>query len=261
MNFGTRFKNGLYMATQSFSMIWYQKKLLFYFGIPAFITFFVRLLFQQESFKNFYQLMPSIVRVLAFMAPAAITTFFTVALIYHAAKIMNGQQSTIKQSLYQCFGKLSDIFAWMLPSICVQLLIAYVAVYEGPFFGLIALGIFMLLLLWGLYTFFVLPLITFKKQSLLASIKDSTKMAKESLPEIMGGEFWFILVVMLTAAPLIIYGVATARHAFDPIFNFIVIFTSEIIINACISTAHTIFKTMLYLEQAKKHPELTLNTL
>ena len=261
MDFSIRFKNGLYMATQSFSMIWYQKKLLLYFGVPAFITFFVRLLFQQDSFKTFYQSWPSIIRVLAFMSPAAITTFFTVALIYHAAKTMHNQQTTIKQSLSHCFAKLSSILAWMLPSVGVQLLIAYIAVYEGPLFGLIALCIIISLLLWGLYTFFVLPLITFKDQSLFENIGESAKIAKQSIPEIMGGELWFIIVVMLTAAPLIMYGIATARHAFDPTFNFIVIFTSEIIINACIATAHTIFKTMLYLEHAKKHPELKLNSL
>ena len=62
MDFGKRFKNGLYMATHSFSMVWHQKKLLLYFGIPACVTFLFRLLFNQESFQAFYHSMPSIIR-------------------------------------------------------------------------------------------------------------------------------------------------------------------------------------------------------
>ena len=32
-------------------MLWYQKKLLFYFGVPAVITCIVRVLFQNEQLK------------------------------------------------------------------------------------------------------------------------------------------------------------------------------------------------------------------
>jgi len=71
-------------------------------------------------------------------------------------------------------------------------------------------------------------------------------------PEMLGGELWFAIVFIMTALPLILYGLAIQKYEFDPIFNFFIIFTSEIIINACISTAHSIFKVMLYQEYLKK---------
>lgn len=247
-----RLKSGLYMATQSFSMLWYQKKLLLYFGIPAFITFLIRILFQNDYLKSIYLSWPSIFRVVISMLPTAIMTFFTIALMRHTAQIMNGITSTIKNSLKACMSKIGIILAWMVPTIAVQLLISFIGIYDGPYFAFVALIISILLLLWLLYTFFVLPIITYTQKSLPDTIRTSAQVTRHLYPEILGGEIWFAIVFLLTALPLILYGLATQKYEFDPIFNFIVIFTSEIIINACISTAHSIFKVMLYQEYMKK---------
>lgn len=247
-----RLKSGLYMATQSFSMLWDQKKLLLYFGIPAFITFIVRVIFQNDHFKAIYLSWPSIIRVIAFMLPTAITTFFTVALMHHTARIMQGGSSTIKSSLNACMSKIGIILAWMVPTIAVQLLISFIGIYEGPYFAFIAIAIALFLMFWLLCTFFVLPLITYSTDSLMVIIGKSYQVFRTQIPEMLGGEIWFAVVFMLTALPLVLYGLATQKYEFDPIFNFFIIFTSEIIINACISTAHSIFKVMLYQEYLKK---------
>lgn len=247
-----RLKNGLYMATQSFSMLWDQKKLLLYFGIPASITFIVRILFQNEQFKALYFSFPSIIRVIAFMLPTAIMTFFTVALMHHTARIIQGGNSTIKNSLNACMSRIGIILAWIVPTIAVQLLISFIGIYEGPYFTIVAITIALFLMFWLLFTFFVLPLITYSNDSLMVIIGKSYRVIRTQIPEMIGGEIWFSVVFMLTALPLILYGLATQKYEFDPVFNFFIIFTSEIIINACISTAHSIFKVMLYQEYLKK---------
>jgi len=248
----SRVKSGLYMATQSFSMLWEQKKLLLYTGLPALATFMVRVIFQNEHFKAAYYTWPSIIRVIAFMLPTAIMTFFTVALMHHAARIMQGRSCTVKESLKAATSKKSIILAWMAPTIAVQLLISLIGAYEGHHFAFVAIMISLFLLFWLLYTFFVLPLITQTNGSLMEVMSTSAHIAKDQIPELAGGETWFAVVFILTALPLIVYGLATQKYEFDPIFNFFIIFVSEIIINACISTAHSIFKVMLYQEYLKK---------
>lgn len=258
---GTRFKNGLYMAAQSFSMLWHQKKLLFYFGIPSLMLFILRIglqLSENPMYKTF-QSWPRIIQfIISAGIPTVIMTFFTIALIHHAAHIMQGQTTTIGKSLGACIPKLSLILLWAIPSILVQLFTALVieTIAHSVFYTILSIAIAIITVAWLLYTFFVLPLIAFKNNSIVEIMKLSGNVTKHSYIEILGGEIWFGLALLVLMIPFMIIWMISNHNFISPVFIFISIFTSEIILRACVSTAHTIFKIMLYQAYLKKFPDV-----
>ncbi len=273
MSLVPHFKTGLYSACQSFSMLWHQKKLLLYFGLPALIGLFARFLmhnflsmplpfmqYVQIIYKHLLEI-PHLGRFLMAFGWIFLTsiflTFFAVALIYHANQIMKGQKVTIGKSLCSSLPKINLIILWALQSTVVDFLITLILanidkITERYLHIIIALLIIFLLVAWFLYTFFVLTLITLKNDSFLRILQTSGIITKSLWAEILGGEFWFFLVILLCFTPIFLLWLLGSHLSINPLFVFASLFTSEIILRAFISTAHTLFKLMLYLEYEKK---------
>ena len=277
---GARLKIGLYMATQSFSMLWYEKKLLLYFGIPSLISLVLKvlaynavaipldspaeLLYFTKKLLNSFLTIPEWEKFLAVasihLANLAFMTFFSATLIHHLGHIMQGEKTGFKENLEKMYAKLWPIISWTLIFLIVELIILRAS--ESSSFLLLLLTAFATIAVF-LYAFFALVLIVFKDKPLLILIAQSGSITKEFLQEILGGTFWFGLVFLMISAPAYILWWVLAPTMLQnfmilhpmkyQIFMFIGIFTTEIILRCVISTAFIIFKVMLYQLWRQKH--------
>jgi len=267
-----RLKSGLYTATQSMSMIWQQKALLIYMGIPAAINIIIRLILHNaqtpltpfhltsllaQLFAALPQWAHKIGLFLLFMVTAMITTYFTVALIYRVALRMQDIVINFRQSMAACIDKLGIIALWAFPLALIEFVIN--SLLEASLKNTIAISvkwsILFLLCFWLLYTFFVLPIIALKQMPFFATLKLSGTITRHSLVEIIGGECWFILTICLVAVPFLAIELATKNMAFNPALVFLGLFVSEFALKCWLTTAHALFKTMLYQAYRKDFPD------
>jgi len=264
-----RFKSGLYTATQSFSMLWQQKKLLVYLGIPAGLNIILRLLLHNtgtplKSFKLasvLYQIFLSfplwahkVGLFVLFLATTMITTFFTVALIYRIAQTIQGVSVTFWQSFTACWPKRNIIALWALPLALIDFLIN--SMLDSTLltnFSLSATCILLIgLILWFLYTFFVLQLIALNNMPFGVTVQRSGMITKHTIVEIIGVECWFTLTIILVTIPFLVMELLFKNIPVNPILVFLGLFISEFMLKCWLTTAHIIAKTMLYQSYCKE---------
>lgn len=259
-------KTGLYMATQSFSMLWYQKKLLLYLGLLALINITVKLIMTNLSngapffslFKGIHHhvtMLPlwfaPIETLLVLYGANILTMFFTVALLHHIADSMKNIPTSIKGNFLITLAKIKIIAPWAAVASFFELLastwIDHASTSELPLIG--HLTISALTIAWLVITFFMLPLIAIHTESLGILIKKSALLSKNALFSIFGGECWFGLIILLVSMPFLIIWLLASQPALSPLLPALGLLVAEILVKCWIATAHSIFKMILLKNQ------------
>jgi hypothetical protein len=271
-------KAGLYMATQSFSMLWYQKKFLVYLGSLALINISFKLLVSNAQtgipffslfghMQNYLASLPlwlqPIVSLLALLINNSLTIFFTVALLHHIADTMRNQESSIKANFGHAIAKLNLIISWAMLSTVLEQAASYLidkaASMDHSSNPLISMLMILVLLatitFWLLATFFVLPLLATEQGSLLHIIRSGASTSWQSISLIAGGEYWFLLIIVLVSTPFLLIWLMAQHPIINPTLFVLGLLCAEIIVKCWIATAHSIFKMMLLQNQKTQAPD------
>jgi len=267
LNIFRRFKDGLYAASNSFMLLWKNKQLIVYLGLPITIYSIIEIMAYNVYFKdsgirflNLYQkTINNILEVLAnfgwghylgiILIYLLIFTLANIALIYHTANILNYSQISIGKCIKLCYTKVKQAIIWavivLIPVILFYAfqnsIIEIETKYLKVTYGIIILTFF---LTWSLITTFVIPVIALDNLNLWQSIKKSVHVITYVLIEYIGGIFWIGLISLISAIPFIIlerYIKPTACISIILIFSY----TAIILFSCIISTTHTILKTLL----------------
>lgn len=282
MNTIARFKSGMYMAAQSlFMLITAEKKLLFYFGVPALISLAIKV----YTYNVFVIPMDSPLEIMGFtkkfvtnvitdhemvsfalialinFATTFAMVFFNIALVHHIAHIIQGDTTTFLEAFKSSFSKKKNVLSWVLITLGLELACQFAEETNMAFLGLI------LLLFIGLFylaTLFVVPLIALKHDNLRPIVAESGFVTRTNLVEIMGGVFWLALMIALTVTPFALLwklsGAAIVEKMLSnpglyPKALFVGIFISEIVLRCITVTAFSIFKVMIYQHHHRNFPD------
>lgn len=249
-----RFKSGINTASDSFYILWKHKSLFFYFGIITII----KIIFSVCATNYFFHIDTPITQFLSDsmlfqLSLIPLSTFAQVALAHHIAHIFNDLNATIQESLHTTLRKWQPILAWSGITFLANILFSQLnnMGYIYP----IEMSLGMLGIIWSLLTIFVPISIALEKITLIEHIRHSIIVMRNYLLKLLGGLLWIgiiflLLIIPLSSTWLITLFVPGLYH------NMIFIQTMSNLIPWIISTASTIFKTILYLQYKKGIEEL-----
>jgi len=265
-----KFRRGIEQASYSFNLIWQHKILLAYLAIPSLIGIIITLLIHNlistptplhmDALASTYQALEQIAyssffnywigKTIITYVHIAATIFFNAALIVHTFAYLQNRSTTFSESIIYAFSHYPSLLLWSLVSTGEILLGYYAASYNEYAMGsqLIYFLLLTALSAWGLLTFFVVPIITIERKSLLAAFKKSIMICISFFWQIIGGQVWIGLVYwILGTLPVVLLSIFMVSPSFFG-KNFAVagVIICAIAIRYLISTAQAIFKTIIY---------------
>jgi len=270
-NIKERIKKGVYLASNSFAMLWNHKILLIYLTISISTYFLMQMISYNLSgydvcFSSGLQSLGQLfdlshwhhylwLLLLTFVY-VFLSTFVTIALIYHVYKLNKHESVTFKKSFGRALKKINLIVIWSvivtMLTYAIQLISNRVA-QPKQFFNPIMLIVSLLGLAWTLFTLMVLPIIALESTTIKDAFKQSKDMVLAMIPEILSGEFWIGLTALLAMIPFAIPMLFNLR-----IPAVIVLIGTALIfcIGLIITTVQVIFKTFVYTYYMKPLEEL-----
>jgi len=252
-----RFKSGVVIASDSFFILWRNPALLTYFGIATFIKIIVSILttayswYQYNACVHFF-----VIHLPAQCVIVPLTIFAQVALTHHTTAIMDGADTTIRQSIQSAMRKWYPILLWSGLTLVVNMLykeISYIQ-YHAP----LELSLSILGLIWMLLTLFVPTAIALEELSPLEYLAHSIIVVRIYLFKILGGLFWIALIFLICIVPFNgLWLVAKVIPGLYYSVTFMHLINSlELCIQWIISSANAIFKTIIYLHHKEGLEEL-----
>jgi len=266
MDIVSNFKNGLYLASNSFNILWRHKKLIIYLGIPIVIKSILDLLIynlyvdpssikapllQKEPILLLIKIAETygwgryiMVQLINFIF-LLIFIFESMVLTIHVNDIYLGKPTGVRKSFVTCGHHISKAITWTTIVFFPLLLQGYV---KRPLPNLLALLFF---LLWSLLTAFVIQAITIDKANIISSIKKSIIALRLIFVEYIGTLFWIGLIALLSATPFLL-----VDKFIYPMYPFqlitILSYTFATILSCVIPTTYIISKTLLYQHYKEK---------
>ena len=283
MNVRERFCNGIYMASNSFAMLWFHPKLLIYLGFAAIIYFFAQILVYNMPMPGFagdeltifigmQSLQYSLIEfthwiyngllLIVTFAYVFIITFLHVCLIRHVLAILyeDPERARIRVVLSRSWAALGRIVVWSVIFTAISLMLRIIAVSTYASKTTFSLGLIVVVMLvgcWSLLTFFVLPIIAVHNISIWRAIRTSYTMVKSLFIEIVGAECWIGLIALLVFMPLSIVLHVLGRGSGG---EFLIVSLIITLITVCASyiilSVQTVLKTKLYYSYVQPLEEL-----
>lgn len=253
MSFFTRISNGWQMAMTSFETI-QKKPFLLLFPVLSVISFvLIFATFAGSSYFVFGDQIETILEneqygnvagyaflFLYYLVNFFIVIYFNSALIYCAAKILNGEETSAGDGLSFANSKLNKIFGWAVLAATVGTLLKLLQ-ETGKIGKFVAslIGV-----AWSILTFFVVPVLIFEDKSVVDTVKESGRMMKEKWGESLAanlsfGIFYLLGIVLAIVVTVLLFNASPILAIFLGILLFMLVST-------VIATAETIFVAAMY---------------
>lgn len=274
MTFSERFWTGVYMANNSFGLLWQHPRLFVYLGGAALVYFFAQLVSYNMPIVGFagdevtmfigmqgwqYRLIEFthwIYQGLFFILTyfyVFVITFLHVCLIRHTLAILyqDPDRARIYMVLKRVRPALGRIAIWSLVFTLVSLLLRVIAVstyYSRTTFSVGLILVIFLVISWSLTTFFVLQILAVHQVSIIKAIKTSICMVKSLLVEILGAEVWMGIIIILCFVPISIISRVLGLNttSFGLFILSLMMTLATVLISYVILSAQTVLKTKLY---------------
>jgi len=273
MNVQERFRNGMYIASHSFAMLWDHPGLLIYLGVAALVyllgqllvynipmigfagdelTIFIGMQGLQYSLIEFSQWLYQGLLVILTFFYVFIITFLHICLIRHTLAIIYDDMDKAKVAavLRKSLTSLKRITMWSIIFTAISLILRLIAISTYSSRATFSLGLILVITVvagWALSTFFVLPIIAVHDIGIWRALKTSFKMVRTLLIEIIGAQLWMALIGLLTFIPLFIVlrvlgqGSGVGTLVLSLVTTLLTVFSAYIILSA-----QTVLKTKLY---------------
>ncbi len=260
---GICFKNGLYLAADSFVMLYNHPVLLSYYAIllMLYCTIFVLAYnligyhthfltisseFEIPSQNLLTEIIPStggliyIGLLFSIFLNILLRSYLGVALIKHTDDLLKGNPASVSHSLAHAHRKWAMVTKWALLVTGVTFCAKLISLLSSNAYMVFAI-ISTLLLLWSMITFFILPIITLQHKTVLQSVRTSADYMTQTIVKVCGGLVWVGVLLSLAFGIL-----ALLQQLLPPGLTTWIEYSSIFALNAIVSSVILIFKTKLY---------------
>lgn len=252
MDFFNRLSNGWTLSMNSFRVLRENKQLIIFPILSGIALIMIMASFLLPflgmagwNFDNISQpdtLTTYLLVFLYYVVNYFVVVFFNMALIHCTRLYFKGEEVTIAKGLQFSKSRIGVIFSWAVFAATVGTILKAIQENAGWLGKLIAgiIGI-----VWGVATFFVVPVIAYEDAGPITAFKRSAQMMKEKWGESLGATFSFGLIqfiaMLLIAVPLFFIG--SMIHVFAGVALGVL---GAFLIMAIMSAAETIFISAVY---------------
>jgi hypothetical protein len=252
MNFFDRLSSGWTISMNSFSILKKNKQLIIFpilSGISLVLTAAVFILgilavagWDVEYIKTDNRVMNYALLFGFYFVNYFIVVFFNMALIHCSKLYFEGEEVTVSKGLQFSASRIGVILSWAMFAATVGTILKIIQENTGTI-GKIVTGL--LGFVWGITTFFVVPVIAYENLGPVDAFKRSAELMKNKWGESLGATFSLglvqMVVVILAAIPVCL--IAGYVNMFAGIFIGII---AGVTIFAVFSAAQTIFISSVY---------------
>jgi hypothetical protein len=252
MNFFDRLSNGWTITMNSFSILKKNKQLIIFpilSGVSLLLMMGIFILgimaaagWDVEYINTDNQVLNYAIMFGFYFVNYFIVVFFNMALIHCSKLYFEGEEVTLSKGLQFSASRIGVILSWAFFAATVGTILKIIQENTGTV-GKIITGL--LGIVWGVTTFFVVPVIAYENLGPIAAFKRSTQLMKEKWGESLGATFSLgliqMIVILLAAVPVFL--IITYVNAVAGIFIGIML---GFVIFAVFSAAETIFVSSVY---------------
>lgn len=172
-----------------------------------------------------------------------IIVFFNVGLVHCAKMILEGKETSVGEGIQYAATRGGTILAWATLAATVGMILKTIQERSGAIGGIIAsiVGV-----VWGVATFFVVPVIAYEDVNPIEAVKRSALIMKEKWGESIGANFSFglftIIGILFIALP-IGYILGAMVNPFVGIAAGFIVF---LLVQTAVSAANMVFLTAAY---------------
>lgn len=254
MNFFDRLSNGWTITKSSFAILKANKQLLIFpilsgAAMLLIIASIVLPIFAYAgwdadniniNFEN--EAVPYLFTFLFYLVNYFVVVFFNMALIHCTKLYLAGEEVTVMAGIKFSFSRIGVILSWALFAATVGTILKAIQENSGWIGKLIAgaLG-----LVWGITTFFVVPIIAYENLGPINAFKRSASLMKQKWGESIGSTFSLGLIQFV--GTLVIVGVAVLIATYiNPVIGIGLGIILLFIMYTITSAIKTVFISMVY---------------
>lgn len=258
MNFFDRLSNGWSLGKTSLMMIRDNPSLLLFPVISGFSLMLVTMsffgsgyfLFGEEILaladKEAAQTIDILLFVMGFLfylINYCLIAFFNVGLVHCAKMIMEGKEPTVGDGIRFAQSRMGVILAWGVLAATVGMILKAIQERAGALGGIITgiIGV-----IWGIATFFVVPVIAYENVGPLDAVKRSALIMKEKWGESIGASFSFSLFSFLGILLIALPSGFSLGYLINPIVGVVAGLAAFLIIQVTVSAAQVVFLAAVY---------------
>ena len=255
MSFTTRIRNGWELAKISFDTINKNRSLLLFPVFSVISLILVLATFAGGSFFVFGDQIQAIMDseneqvgnavgfaaiFLYYLVNFFIIVYFNSALIFCAAKILNGEETRLGEGIDFANSRIGKIFGWAVLSATVGTLLQLlhstgkIGQFVASLFGMA----------WSILTFFVVPVLIFEDKGVIESVTESGRLMKQKWGESLAANVSFGIFHFLGVLAAI--GIGFLLSAVSPILGIVVGIMIVLMVSTITSTAQTVFVAAVY---------------
>lgn len=252
MGFTTRLSNGWKIAMNSFKVLKENRQLIIFpllSGISlvlimgSFVT--VALGMSGWDVNNIAEpntISTYLILFIYYIVNYFIVVFFNMALIHCTSLYFKGEEVTIKKGLDFSMSRIGTIFAWAVFAGSIGAILRIIQENVGTL-GKVITGL--IGVVWGIATFFVVPVIAYENLGPIDAFKRSSQLMKQKWGESLGAGFSFGIIQFIGF--LAVAGIAIAVGMTIHVFAGIAVgILGILLLHTVISAAQTIFVSSVY---------------
>jgi len=171
-----------------------------------------------------------------------VIVFFNMALIHCTRAYFHGEEVSVRKGLQFSLSRIGAIFSWAIFAAVVGTILKTIQENSG-IIGKIITGL--LGVVWGIATFFVVPVIAYENAGPLTAFKRSSMLMKDKWGESIGATFSFGLIqfigIIIIGLPLFFIG-----NLVHPVAGIALALLGIFALSAVISAVQTIFVSAVY---------------
>ncbi len=275
MEFVRRIGDGLRLIKETFIFLWHNKLLVAYPAAAmagfALIQLALSIAFGMRSFgflpdqKFVAYLIGSsnyLVLLLLVFLQSFIVTYFSVRLAHHAFRLMHAQKDSVMHEMSFFSFQIVNTALWS-----VILVIFTLAQYgqevryqtllqtnpsQASTFGFLRL----LLLVWVLFTCYMIPIIATEKMNIIAAIKHAMRLVGKTWLEIMAGFSVLLFLGILVVVPALYVGLSGLTVGTATLLNLLIFWPLQ-----CIGSALSTLFTAIAYHYFYKQPQEEVDML
>jgi hypothetical protein len=172
-----------------------------------------------------------------------IIVFFNVGLVHCARMILDGHETTVREGIDYAATRVGSILSWAILAATVGMILKAIQENSGTF-GQIISGI--IGMVWGIATFFVVPIIAYEDVNPIEAVKRSGQIMKDKWGESIGANFSFGLFSFLGTILVALPAGFLIGAIIHPVAGVVTGVMMFILIQMSVSAANMVFLAAAY---------------
>jgi hypothetical protein len=172
-----------------------------------------------------------------------IIVFFNVGLVHCARMILDGHETTVREGIDYAATRVVSILSWAILAATVGMILKAIQENSGTF-GQIISGI--IGMVWGIATFFVVPIIAYEDVNPIEAVKRSGQIMKDKWGESIGANFSFGLFSFLGTILVALPAGFLIGAIIHPVAGVVTGVMMFILIQMSVSAANMVFLAAAY---------------